>query len=138
MVPEYNFIVDDASTNYRLNVGGYSGTAGTIYTYVHIHSVVVGYILRLNVQSHILYLTGDSLAFHNSMPFSTYDRDNDRHTDDNCAEKYKGGWWYNSCYHSNLNGLYLPGQNNVSSANWGHFTDMSASLKYIAMKMELQ
>ena len=109
---------------------------------------MVGLYISINIKTiyiymyktiFILYLSGgDSLAFHNSMPFSTYDRDNDRHTDDNCAEQYKGGWWYNSCYHSNLNGLYLPGQSNISSANWGHFTDMSASLKYIAMKMELQ
>ena len=39
---EYStFSVDDASTNYRLNVEGFSGTAGIYYIYVHIHSVVV-------------------------------------------------------------------------------------------------
>ena len=71
------------------------------------------------------------------MPFTTYDRDNDRWSS-NCAEHHKGAWWHNSCYHSNLNGLYLPGQINSRSANWQHFANNHVSLKYIEMKMELQ
>ena len=43
-----DFHVEDESDNYRLHVGGYSGTT-----------------------SH------DSLAYHDSMPFTTKDRDND-------------------------------------------------------------
>lgn len=51
---------------------------------------------------------GDSLSYHSSMAFSTEDMDNDlnaRH----CAVDYKSGWWYNSCYSSNLNGVYRMG-----------------------------
>ena len=69
------------------------------------------------------------------MSFTTYDRDNDQYPY-NCAEQYKGAWWYNKCYNSNLNGLYLPGQNNVSSANWGYFNNDHVGLKYTEMKME--
>ena len=74
------------------------------------------------------------------MPFTTYDRDNDQGSKINCAEEYKGAWWYNHCYYSNLNGLYLPGPNdtNYRSANWFAFNNNYIGLKYIEMKMELQ
>ncbi|XP_056000898.1 ficolin-1-like [Ostrea edulis] len=48
---------------------------------------------------------GDSLEDHNGMKFSTPDQDNDldsRH----CAVEFHGGWWFNACHPSNLNGEY--------------------------------
>ena len=33
---------------------------------------------------------GDSMTGNNGMKFSTRDRDND-----NCAQEYKGAWWFN-------------------------------------------
>ncbi|KAH8274148.1 hypothetical protein KR044_012499, partial [Drosophila immigrans] len=54
---------------------------------------------------------GDALDFHKNAKFSTPDRDNDadsRH----CGNNFKSGWWFNSCYMSNLNGVY----NNASSS----------------------
>ncbi|XP_074649845.1 angiopoietin-1-like [Tubulanus polymorphus] len=48
---------------------------------------------------------GDSLSYHDNMAFSAEDVDNDLHAR-NCATDNKGGWWYNSCYFSNLNGVY--------------------------------
>ena len=45
----------------------------------------------------------DSMAIHNGRPFSTRDRDNDA-SSCNCAVVYGGAWWYNHCFHSNLNG----------------------------------
>ncbi|XP_063418639.1 angiopoietin-related protein 7-like isoform X2 [Mytilus trossulus] len=73
-----SFKVGDQSTNYKLTVSGYSGNAG------------------------------DSLTYHNNMPFSTYDRDNDKSAH-NCAaySDIKGAWWYNNCWRSNLNGKYF-------------------------------
>ncbi|KAL4223441.1 Fibrinogen-like protein 1 [Mactra antiquata] len=78
---EYDrFQVSDERDLYRLHVNGYHGTAG------------------------------DSLTpywrTHDGMPFSTRDRDNDKRFYDNCAEDYGGGWWYNDCYESHLNGKY--------------------------------
>ena len=47
----------------------------------------------------------DPLAYHNGRYFSTYDRDNDA-SSGNCAYRSQGGWWYNDCYHANLNGRH--------------------------------
>ena len=44
---------------------------------------------------------------HNGMKFSSPDNDNDRRGG-NCASLDKSGWWYNNCYHINLN--YRPPQ----------------------------
>ena len=72
---------------------------------------------------------GDRLAYHNGMKFSTKDRDNDRNSG-SCAVAYRGGWWYNNCYHSNLNGIYAsrhkPGN---KYCTWGNF------LKSVDMKV---
>nr|KAF6378074.1 ficolin 3 [Myotis myotis] len=48
---------------------------------------------------------GDSLSFHHGKRFSTYDADHDT-TEGNCAVTVHGAWWYEACYHSNLNGPY--------------------------------
>ena len=53
-------------------------------------------------------ISGDSLSYHDGMMFSTSDSDNDLDIR-NCASENKGGWWFNSCYSSNLNGLYRIG-----------------------------
>ena len=78
---------------------------------------------------------GDSLTYHNNMEFSTYDRDNDVRST-NCAQTSKGAWWYRSCYHSNLNGLYLSGpySSNTVGVNWYHFRRYY-SLKVSEMKL---
>ena len=48
---------------------------------------------------------GDSLSYHNGMKFSTPDQDNDNYGG-NCAQAYKGSFWYNACYYCNPNGEY--------------------------------
>ncbi|XP_056133911.1 angiopoietin-related protein 3 [Lampris incognitus] len=56
------------------------------------------------------YLTGelpDAMANHTGMSFSTKDKDNDNHRDSNCARNYTGGWWFNACGDTNLNGRYV-------------------------------
>ena len=71
----YNqFSVGSASEEYPLTVGGFTGV-GT-----------------------------DRFASHplNGMKFSTPDNDNDKRSS-NCAASHKSGWWYNNCYHININ-----------------------------------
>ncbi|KAK0065231.1 BpFREP13.2 [Biomphalaria pfeifferi] len=51
---------------------------------------------------------GDSLLYHKDMYFSTYDKDNNR-DHRNCAAEYRGAWWYDSCHHSHLNGVWGEG-----------------------------
>ena len=61
--------------NYRLQVAGYSGN--------------VGY---------------DAFSYHNGTMFTTYDRDNDQSFAENCALLNSGGFWYNGCAFSVVNG----------------------------------
>lgn len=49
----------------------------------------------------------------NKMEFSTFDKDNDKDQNKNCADAYKSGWWFNRCFCANLNGVY-DGNANVS------------------------
>ncbi|XP_071946050.1 angiopoietin-related protein 2-like [Antedon mediterranea] len=79
---------------------------------------------------------GDSLTYHNGQQFSTYDRDNDKYSI-NCAESWKGAWWYYACAYSNLNGLYLtPGSSSYTGIFWYHFKGTSYSLKKTVMMVK--
>ena len=81
--------------------------------------------------------SGDSLALHRGMPFTTRDQDNDNRGGQNCAIKFKGAWWYEDCHHSNLNGLYLPGNHSsfADGVNWYHWKGFYYSLKKTEMKI---
>ena len=68
------FKVAGAGDKYRLTIGGGKSSSGR-----------------------------DGMAYHNGMQFSTYDQDNDKNSK-SCGYSDQGGWWYNSCYHANLNG----------------------------------
>ncbi|KAM7383992.1 hypothetical protein PAMA_011373 [Pampus argenteus] len=81
------FYIDGEDNNYSLHAEGFSGTAG-----------------RTNSLTH----TGTQ--------FSTKDRDNDRCTC-KCAQLASGGWWFEACGPSNLNGIYYPSSSNVIHYN---------------------
>ncbi|XP_060600056.1 fibrinogen-like protein 1 [Ruditapes philippinarum] len=100
------FKVYPEEDNYRLEVSGYSGTAG------------------------------DSLRRHNGAMFSTYDRDHDTSRTMNCAKSNHGAWWYNSCHYSNLNGQYYnqPGKMHYTGINWWDWKKKYYSLKKVEMK----
>ncbi|XP_076106899.1 microfibril-associated glycoprotein 4-like [Mytilus galloprovincialis] len=103
------FSVGDSSTNYRLNVAGYSGNAG------------------------------DSLDYHNGQAFTTKDRDNDQlksvKLKNNCGIYRQGAGWYKACAYSNLNGLYIEGgqENNVKEIVWNQWKGSQYSMKSSSM-----
>ncbi|XP_068681746.1 microfibril-associated glycoprotein 4-like [Montipora foliosa] len=101
-----SFAVGNETEKYKLRVGGFSGTAG------------------------------DSLSYHRGFPFTTKDSDNDGWSSGNCAVTKKGGWWYNKCYKSNLNGQYMPGAiNKGPGMNWYYWKNSWLSVKRTEMKI---
>ncbi|XP_071944802.1 techylectin-5B-like [Antedon mediterranea] len=81
-------------------------------------------------------LTCDSLlpSFHSGQQFTTYDRDNDKLSNANCAERFNGAWWYKDCSYSNLNGLYTtPGTDDMRSIFWLHFHNYNSLKKTVMM-----
>ncbi|CAG2221918.1 Fibrinogen gamma chain,Ryncolin-4,Fibrinogen-like protein A,Ficolin-1-A [Mytilus edulis] len=95
----YNgFIIGNATTGYKFQVTNFrGGDAGDSIS------------------------SGSSNLINNGMKFSTYDRDNDNHASDNCAEKYKGAWWFNACYMSHLNGEYDQNLTHPFGIQWKTF-----------------
>ena len=68
--------------------------------------------------------------------FSAKDKDNDS-SEVNCAESFKGAWWYERCHDSNLNGQYLKGNhtNEGDGVNWRTWRGYHYSLKTTDMKI---
>ena len=96
---------DEKQTQYRLEAGSYSGTGG------------------------------DSLSSHSNMGFTTKDRDNDAMSGSNCAVSLTGGWWYRSCFVSNLNGRYGKYKIHGTGVSWYYFKHNYNSLKFAEMKL---
>lgn len=86
---EYTIRVGSEAKGYPLHVSGYTGDAGDAL---------------VREESSL-----GSFLSHAGMKFSTFDKDNDK-WEENCAEMYGGGWWYNNCQSANLNGVYYKGQ----------------------------
>ena len=116
-----SFNVGNSSSKYRLSVSGYSGTAGDSITASE-RSYMYGYL--------------------NGMKFSTRDQDNDNWSG-HCAVSFRGGWWFNTCHHSFLNGLYQSGKG-ANSNHWytwkGHshlsFSEMKFRKKHEYIKRD--
>ncbi|XP_020489394.1 angiopoietin-related protein 3 [Labrus bergylta] len=59
---------------------------------------------------HVSHFSGDlsdAMANSTGMRFSTKDRNNHNNRNPNCARNYTGGWWFNACGDTNLNGKYM-------------------------------
>ena len=80
---------------------------------------------------------GDSLSYSNTMKFSTRDKDNDRGSS-NCAQGYKGAWWFNHCFNCHLNGAYYTSPTSAPTwhgINWAKWKGSKYSLKFSEMKV---
>ncbi|XP_068098473.1 angiopoietin-related protein 7 [Hyperolius riggenbachi] len=105
------FSISDEANSYRLFLGNYSGNSGR-----------------------------DSLRYHNNTAFSTKDKDNDKCLDD-CAGLRKGGYWYNCCTDSNLNGMFYRNGDHLKHSDgisWYGWHGSSYSLKRVEMKIRPQ
>ena len=80
---------------------------------------------------------GNSLGDHNSMQFSTKDRDNDLLSFKNCARDLKGGWWFTGCYTAFLNGPYSPLQDlsNPIQISWRQFNYNQSTMRWTEMML---
>ncbi|XP_059154882.1 fibroleukin-like [Physella acuta] len=78
----------------------------------------------------------DGLKDHNGMNFSTYDQDNDQWPHGSCAKSHTGGWWFNKCLTSNLNGIWGSLEFG-KGVNWENLTGWRDSLEFTEMKLRL-
>ncbi|XP_076830430.1 angiopoietin-2a [Brachyhypopomus gauderio] len=100
------FSLSNEQQNYRIHLKGYSGTAGKI----------------------------SSLAQPGS-DFSTKDADNDKCVC-KCSQLTSGGWWFDACGPSNLNGIYYQQGQNTNRFNgikWYYWKGSGYSLKTTTM-----
>ena len=71
------------------------------------------------------------------MIFSTRDRDNDMWNTGGYSNELTGGWWFNDCRNSNLNGQFKGNTKAYSGIGWIRFKH-NLSLKFVEMKMRVQ
>ncbi|XP_070579783.1 fibrinogen-like protein 1 [Ptychodera flava] len=108
---EYDrFWIGSQSEKYRLHLGEYSGNAG------------------------------DAFSYHDNERFTTKDKDYDKNSKSNCAVLTGGGWWYDNCQQSNLNGMYYEGGVYEARSNdgiqWTKWKSSFYSLKTVTMKIQ--
>ena len=126
----YRLANSDVSTKLRVDMRDKDGnSAYASYSTFYIGGATTDYTLHVSGYSGT---AGDSLGYHHLKKFSTKDNDNDEHNS-NCANKYKGGWWYRACHDVNINGLY--GVDNTSGIIWKKWKGYYHSLPFTEMKI---
>ena len=81
---------------------------------------------------------GDALQRVDHMKFTTLDRDNDLHRD-NCAARFRGGFWFEACFSGHPNGPYSD-TSTVAYATgviWEQWHGLYYSLKKFDMKFRV-
>ncbi|GFO30437.1 ficolin-1 [Plakobranchus ocellatus] len=124
-----------SSGTYELKVDlKYEGkSAYAWYSNFSIDSEENKYTLRLG--DYIAGGAGDSLSYHRDMPFSTFDMDNDKDSDGNCAFTHSGAWWFDACAYSSLNGQWQA--QGAKGIWWKHLAG-SNFLGYSEMKIRFR
>merc|ERR1712226_1019216 len=88
----------------------------------------------LTLDNFIEHELPDSMYANRNMKFSTFDRDGDL-SNDNCAIRHIGAWWYNNCTDSNLNGMFLPAGTPVDSSIHWYGWEQNRALASVEMKI---
>ena len=128
-----NRLTKEQSNTLRVDLGDFSkNKAYAQYTTFCVGNSTTEYTLTVGGYSGTAEdsLTGE----HNGMKFSTRDNDNSQ---GNCAQAWHGGWWFNGCFHSHLNGPYHhnPVLSTPNGTIWGHWKSWYYSLKFTEMKI---
>ena len=114
---EYSiFYLGAASSGYWLNVTGYNpqSTAG----------------------DSLQVIKGERPVSHSGRQFSTYDNDNDRSAYENCADQYKGGWWYDHCIVAHPTGVYYRSLKYTRTGiTWYTVSYQQETMKFIQFKI---
>ncbi|XP_055272308.1 angiopoietin-2 isoform X2 [Moschus berezovskii] len=107
--------------------------AHSLYEHFHLSTE------ELNYRIHLKGLTGTAGKISSiSQPgndFSTKDADNDKCIC-KCSQMLTGGWWFDACGPSNLNGMYYPQRQNTNKFNgikWYYWKGSGYSLKATTM-----
>ena len=128
-----NHLTKKESNTLRVDLGDFDGnTSYAQYTTFSVGNITTEYNLTVGGYSGT---AGDSLAYHNGMKFSTRDNDNENDSR-HCALLYVGGWWFNGCFKSHLNGMYHhnPVLSMDNGTLWFGWKGLLYSLKFTEMK----
>nr|XP_026690366.1 ryncolin-1-like isoform X2 [Ciona intestinalis] len=120
IVAEYsNFTVGPEIDRYRLQLSGYQHKQECCYN----ANATAG---------HRCTYTADSMEYVNEKRFSTKDI-----SSGTCPSTRKGGWWYDYCSHSSLNGIYDPCKIGVQYAYWRNWSPSGRweGLRFTEMKI---
>ena len=118
----------------RFDMSDFDGNSSYAeYKTFEVENEATGYALKVLSYSGD---AGDSFSNLSGMKFSTKDKDQDTWSG-NCAETFKGAWWYSYCHSSNLNGFYYEGAHKsyADGVNWYTWKGNHYSLKFTEMKV---
>ena len=76
------------------------------YQQIHVGDAISKYRLTITSNTSGYSTLYNSMNYHSGSRFSTYDNDNDRYGNLNCATRYRAGWWFNSCGLVYINNIY--------------------------------
>ena len=108
------FRVENEANNYKLHTGVYSAGKETI--------------------------SSKSILKHDQMLFSTPERENDIHQSQNCASRYKSGFWFSNCYGATPNGAYgdtesLCKERGIHWIDWKGTTECMRQFRILIRKL---
>ncbi|XP_060564716.1 microfibril-associated glycoprotein 4-like [Ruditapes philippinarum] len=100
-------LADQSHSELRIDMTNYNNATG--YEIFQEFKLTNGikYTLNIGLRDASVNVAA-GLAYSNSVPFTTFDRDLDTVGSRNCAVDRHAGWWHRSCTIVNLNGLYVP------------------------------